>query len=213
MTTLEQSGHDDDRAVVTRCLPAGMTAAGRPRDRAARRPSAHVSARPATIGAVLEVIHPRFFRRAPDRRRHRPRRGYMDGDWSTPDLVTLVRLMIRNRRVAERADQALAGVADAADRRPRPPLRDNSLQRQPPQHPPALRPRQRVLPPVPRPRPADVFVRLLRHGRAIRSRPRRSQGSIASVEAATRSRAITCSRSAAAGAASRCGPRRATAAA
>ena len=52
--------------------------------------------------------------------------SFMDGDWTTPDLVPLVRLMLRNRRVLE-GQSRLAGVlhrlAGGIARR----LRDNSL--------------------------------------------------------------------------------------
>ena len=50
----------------------------------------------------------------------------MDGDWTTPDLVPLVRLMLRNRRVLEgqsRITGALRRLAGGVARR----LRDNSL--------------------------------------------------------------------------------------
>ena len=50
----------------------------------------------------------------------------MDGDWTTPDLVPLVRLMLRNRRVLEgqsRLTGALHRLAGGIARR----LRDNSL--------------------------------------------------------------------------------------
>ena len=50
----------------------------------------------------------------------------MDGDWTTPDLVPLVRLMLRNRRVLDgqsRLTGALRRLAGGVARR----LRDNSL--------------------------------------------------------------------------------------
>src|SRR4051812_18908697 len=52
--------------------------------------------------------------------------SFMDGDWTTPDLVPLVRLMLRNRRVFEaqsRLTGALHRLAGGLTRR----LRDNSL--------------------------------------------------------------------------------------
>ena len=49
-------------------------------------------------GALLEVHHPRFFRRALTGEVGLGE-SYMDGDWSTPDLVALVRLMLANRDV------------------------------------------------------------------------------------------------------------------
>ena len=50
----------------------------------------------------------------------------MDGDWTSPDLVALTRLMLRNRRILDRRSPiagALTTLAGAVARR----LRDNSL--------------------------------------------------------------------------------------
>ena len=52
--------------------------------------------------------------------------SFMDGDWTTPDLVPLVRLMLRNRRMLDdqgRIAGALHRLAGGIARR----LRDNSL--------------------------------------------------------------------------------------
>ena len=52
--------------------------------------------------------------------------SFMDGDWTTPDLVPLARLMLRNRRVLDgqsRIAGALHRLAGGIARR----LRDNSL--------------------------------------------------------------------------------------
>ena len=50
--------------------------------------------------ALLEVHHTRFYRRALTGEVGLGE-SYMDGDWSTPDLVALVRLMLANRHVLE----------------------------------------------------------------------------------------------------------------
>jgi cyclopropane-fatty-acyl-phospholipid synthase len=47
--------------------------------------------------ATLCVHHPRFFRRVVTGGEMGLGESYMDGDWSTPDLVPLVRLMLANR--------------------------------------------------------------------------------------------------------------------
>src|SRR5512134_1879569 len=47
--------------------------------------------------ATLRVQDPRFFRRAITGGEVGLGESYMDGDWSTPDLVALVRLMLANR--------------------------------------------------------------------------------------------------------------------
>ena len=49
--------------------------------------------------ATLRVHHPRFFRRAVAGAEIGLGESYMDGDWSTPDLVALVRLMLANQQV------------------------------------------------------------------------------------------------------------------
>ena len=65
---------------------------------------------------------------------------------------------------ARRAEPPDRRAAPAGGRR-RPPPPRQLPGREPPAHPPALRPRQRLLPPLPRRRAAHVFVRLLRVGR------------------------------------------------
>lgn len=62
--------------------------------------------------AVLRVHHPRFFRRVVTGGEVGLGEGFMDGDWSTPDLVALVRLMLRNREILS----ALPGAASALSR-------------------------------------------------------------------------------------------------
>jgi len=52
--------------------------------------------------------------------------SYMDGDWDSPDLVTLIRLMLRNLRVVEDGGGLLRRITRAAGAVARR-LRDNSL--------------------------------------------------------------------------------------
>ena len=47
--------------------------------------------------ASMKIHHPRFFMRAVAGGEVGLGESYMDGDWSTPDLVALVRLMLANR--------------------------------------------------------------------------------------------------------------------
>ena len=49
--------------------------------------------------ATLRVHHPRFFRRAVAGGEMGVGESYMDGDWSTPDLVALAGLMLANQEV------------------------------------------------------------------------------------------------------------------
>jgi cyclopropane-fatty-acyl-phospholipid synthase len=66
---------------------------------------------PGGLAAVLRVHDAQFFRRVVTGGEIGLGEAYMDGDWSTPDLVTLVRLMLANREVLGRlpAAAALAG--------------------------------------------------------------------------------------------------------
>ena len=134
---------------------------------------------PGELDATLTVHDERFFLRALTGSDIGLGESFMDGDWTTPDLVPLVRLMLRNRRVLEgqsRLTGALHRLAGGIARR----LRDNSLAGQPPAHPPALRPRQRVLPPLPR-SPSCSCIRAATSSQPpIRSSRRRPGRSIAS---------------------------------
>ena len=130
------------------------------------------------VGAALTVHDERFFLRALTGSDIGLGESFMDGDWTTPDLVSLVRLMLRNRRVLE--GQSRLPARCTGSRRPRAPPARQLPRRQPPAYPPALRPRQRLLPPLPRHRAAHVFVRLLRVSRRFarsRRRPGRSTAS------------------------------------
>ena len=78
------------------------------------------------LDATLVVRDERFFRRALIGSDIGIGESFMDGDWTTPDLVPLARLMLRNRRVLDaqsRVAGALHRLAGAIARR----LRDNSL--------------------------------------------------------------------------------------
>ena len=78
------------------------------------------------LNATLTVRDERFFLRALTGSDIGIGESFMDGDWTTPDLVPLVRLMLRSRRALEgqsRFAGALHRLAGGIARR----LRDNSL--------------------------------------------------------------------------------------
>ena len=90
------------------------------------RPRRTGSGTPGELDATLTVHDERFFLRALTGSDIGLGESFMDGDWTTPDLVPLVRLMLRNRRVFEgqsRFAGALHRLAGGVARR----LRDNSL--------------------------------------------------------------------------------------
>ena len=67
----------------------------------------------ADAAAILQIHHPRFFRRVVSGGEMGLGEAYMDGDWSSPDLVGLVRLMLANRAVLDRTPSlATAGTSD-----------------------------------------------------------------------------------------------------
>ena len=81
---------------------------------------------PGELDATLTVHDERFFLRALTGHDIGLGESFMDGDWTTPELVPLVRLMLRNRRALEgqsRFTGALRRLAGGVARR----LRDNSL--------------------------------------------------------------------------------------
>ena len=81
---------------------------------------------PGELDATLTVHDDRFFLRALTGSDIGLGEAFMDGDWTTPDLVPAVRLMVRNRRVLDGQSRLLGAVhrlVGAAARR----LRDNSL--------------------------------------------------------------------------------------
>jgi len=81
---------------------------------------------PDGLDATLTVRDERFFWRALAGADIGIGESYVDGDWTTPDLVALARLMLRNRGALERRSpiaRTLKTLAGAIARR----LRDNSL--------------------------------------------------------------------------------------
>ena len=81
---------------------------------------------PGDLDATVAVHDERFFLRALTGGDIGLGESFMDGDWSTPDLVPLVRLMLRNRRALD-GQHRIAGaahrLAGGLARR----LRDNSI--------------------------------------------------------------------------------------
>lgn len=78
------------------------------------------------VDATLTVHNERFFWRALTAGDIGIGEAYVDGDWTTPDLVALVRLLLKSRHVLERRARFIGAVKTAAasiGRR----LRDNSL--------------------------------------------------------------------------------------
>lgn len=78
--------------------------------------------RPSDISGSLQVREERFFRRALLGSDIGLGESYMDGDWTTPDLVSLARLAIRNRAVLDRQGRfvgLLSRLLAAAARRRR----------------------------------------------------------------------------------------------
>ena len=78
------------------------------------------------LDAAISVHDERFYRRALLASDIGIGEAYVDGDWTTPDLVTLTRLMIRNLALVEKKGgvvRALARFAGGVARR----LRDNSI--------------------------------------------------------------------------------------
>ena len=100
----------------------------------------------------------------------RPARGeaYMDGLWSSPDLAGAPALGRAQPRGARRCPPAGCACPASSRRTIAHRLRRNTRSRQPPQHRGPLRPRQRLLPAVPR-RDDDLLERRLRPRRTSRS--------------------------------------------
>ena len=81
---------------------------------------------PGELNATLTIRDERFFLRALTGSDIGLGESFMDGDWTTPDLVPLVRLMLRNRRALDGQNRLTGAVhrfAGGVARR----LRDNSL--------------------------------------------------------------------------------------
>ena len=147
---------------------------------AARR--AYGCAGDRTVGDVVCRVNRRFFRRAALGGEIGLGDSYMDGDWTTPDLVALVRLMLANQHALS-ASTRLRDLGAAVTRGAGASPARQHARWQPPQHPRPLRPRQRVLPAVPRRQPAL----LLRGSSRIPPIPWRRRRSINSGQSATNS--------------------------
>lgn len=78
------------------------------------------------LQATLAIDTDRFFTRALAHGDIGLGESYMDGDWTSPDLVPLIRLMLRNIRVVEDAGGLVRGVNSAVRLIARR-LRDNSV--------------------------------------------------------------------------------------
>src|ERR1700732_3228522 len=66
---------------------------------------------------AMAVIHDeRFFMRALTGADIGIGESYMDGDWTTPDLVSLVRVAVRNLRLLDGVRQFVSGVRALASR-------------------------------------------------------------------------------------------------
>jgi len=70
--------------------------------------------RPSDLSASVVVRDERFFRRALTGADIGIGESYMDGDWTTPDLVSLGRLMLRNRHVLARGGHAVRALKTLA---------------------------------------------------------------------------------------------------
>jgi cyclopropane-fatty-acyl-phospholipid synthase len=81
---------------------------------------------PSDLDASLTVRDDRFFRRALTGADVGLGESYMDGDWTTSDLVALARLALRNRRVLDGRRSIAGGLRAFAGRVARR-LRDNSV--------------------------------------------------------------------------------------
>jgi len=87
----------------------------------------HIRSNPAPVFASWAVIHDeRFFRRAITGGDVGIGESYMDGDWTSPDLVPLVRLATRNLRRLDSQNRLLSGIRRIASRLLHR-LRDNSV--------------------------------------------------------------------------------------
>lgn len=78
------------------------------------------------LTAAMHVVNDRFFSRALRSGDVGIGESYMDGDWTSPDLVTLARLMLRNLHVVDSRGGLLRTITRAAGGLSRR-LRDNSL--------------------------------------------------------------------------------------
>ena len=68
------------------------------------------------LQAMVVVHHPRFFRRAVFGGDVGMGESYMDGDWSSPDLVSVVRLAVRNLHAVENKNRIFSTAMRVFDR-------------------------------------------------------------------------------------------------
>ncbi len=80
----------------------------------------------APLRAMAVIHEERFFRRALTGADIGIGESYMDGDWTSPDLVALMRLAVRNLRLFDARNTVLSGLGQLAGR-VRHRLRSNSL--------------------------------------------------------------------------------------
>jgi cyclopropane-fatty-acyl-phospholipid synthase len=66
------------------------------------------------LAATLHVTHPRFYRRIATAGALGAAESYLDGDWHSPDLTILLRLLARNLNTADRLRGPLAWFSDLA---------------------------------------------------------------------------------------------------
>ena len=69
----------------------------------------------ASLKAILAVHNERFFRRALFGGDIGIGESYMDGDWSSPDLVAVVRLAVRNLKTLEGENNLLSALNRLSD--------------------------------------------------------------------------------------------------
>src|SRR6476660_2464253 len=87
----------------------------------------HTFGEPGASLRAMAVIHDeRFFVRALTGADVGMGESYMDGDWTTPDLVSLVRIAVRNLRLLDARHRILSGVRAMA-LRIRHRLRENTI--------------------------------------------------------------------------------------
>lgn len=87
----------------------------------------HAFGNPGASLRAMAVVHDeRFFQRALTGADVGIGESYMDGDWTSPDLVALVRLAVRNLRLFDARNHMLSGLRQLAGR-VRHRLRSNSL--------------------------------------------------------------------------------------
>lgn len=81
----------------------------------------------SALRACIVVHNERFYRRAVFGGEDGAGDGYVDGDWSSPDLVAVIRLVVRNLRHVEKGNAAVSWLSRALNRI-RHLRRDNSIE-------------------------------------------------------------------------------------